>query len=93
VALARGATAGVALTVACVPTPADGEPHEVGAGPDEELRRMARKAASAAISTATAAMTISRWDRVADRRSRVTPIRRPGITVGSAGRGAVTVLT
>ena len=93
VAPACGATAGVALTVACVRTPADGEPHEVGAGPDEELRRMARKAASAAITTAAAVMTISRLGRVAGRRSRVTPIWRPGITAGSAGRCAVMVLT
>jgi hypothetical protein len=54
---------------------------------------MARKAASAAITTDAAAMTISRRDRGAGRPSRVTPIRRPGITSGSAGRCAVTVLT
>jgi hypothetical protein len=90
---AAAAGAGVALTVACVRTPADGEAHEVGAGPDEALRRMARKAASAAITTAAAAMTISRRDRAAGRRAGVTPTRCPGITAGSAGRWAVTVLT
>src|SRR5580693_1774167 len=73
-----GPAAAVALAVACCPAVADGELHEVGlvpgmgAVPGEELSWMARNTATAAITTAAAAITISRRDHLASRCFRKT---------------------
>lgn len=78
-------TAAIALTAACFPTAADGELHEVGVVPEEELRRMARNTATTAITTtATAAITISRRDRAAE--ARAGPRRSPAGRVRAPAR-------
>jgi hypothetical protein len=87
----------VALAVACCPAVADGELHEagvvpgMGVEPGEELSWMARNAATAATTTAAAAITISRRDRSASRCSRVTSGWLLGCVVGSASRWAAVV--
>jgi hypothetical protein len=65
-----GPAAAVALTAACFPTAVDGELHEVGVVPEDELRRMATNAATAAITTTATAAIISRRDRATGRCSR-----------------------